>query len=99
MLTDFAQRWPQLPLTVTESGLATENGTRRAEHVVRSLEQIHRARTEGVDVRGYYHWSLMDNFEWADGFAPRFGLYRVDAATLTRAPAGGAETFAALAPK
>ncbi len=78
VLKDFAARYPDLPLTVTESGLATENGRRRAEHIVRSLEQITRARDEGVDVRGYYHWSLTDNFEWAEGFAPRFGLYRVD---------------------
>jgi beta-glucosidase len=63
---------------VTESGLATEVGRRRAEHIVRSLEQITKARDEGVDVRGYYHWSLTDNFEWAEGFVPRFGLYRVD---------------------
>ncbi len=78
ILHAFAARYPGLPLTVTESGLATEVGTRRAEHIVRSLEQITRARDEGVDVRGYYHWSLTDNFEWAEGFEPRFGLYRVD---------------------
>ena len=78
VLIDFAARWPALPLTVTESGLATETGTRRAEHVVRSLEQIQRAIDAGADVRGYYHWSLMDNFEWSLGFVPRFGLYRVD---------------------
>jgi beta-glucosidase len=90
VLTDFAQRWPQLPLTVTESGLATENGRRRAEHVVRSLEQIHRALDEGVDVRGYYHWSLMDNFEWALGFVPRFGLHRVDFVTYERTATEGA---------
>jgi beta-glucosidase len=97
VLTDFAQRWPQLPLTVTESGLATENGTRRAEHVVRSLEQIHRALDAGVDVRGYYHWSLMDNFEWAQGFVPRFGLHRVDYATLARTPTEGATVLGEIA--
>jgi len=96
-LTDFARRWPQLPLTVTESGLATENGTRRAEHVVRSLEQIHRALAEGVDVRGYYHWSLMDNFEWALGFVPRFGLYRVDFSTYDRTPTEGATVLGEVA--
>jgi len=79
LLKDASQRWPTLPLLVSESGLASEVGERRAEHVVRSLEQILRARKDGVDVRGYLHWSLMDNFEWAEGFGPRFGLYRVDA--------------------
>jgi beta-glucosidase len=96
-LTDFARRWPELPLTVTESGLATENGTRRAEHVVRSLEQIHRARADGADVRGYYHWSLMDNFEWALGFVPRFGLYRVDFSTYDRTPTEGATVLGEIA--
>jgi beta-glucosidase len=78
VLSDFGARWPQLPLTVTESGIATEVGRRRAEHITRSLEQLMRAREEGVDVRGYFHWSLTDNFEWAEGFEPRFGLYRVN---------------------
>ena len=78
VLVDFGQRWPDLPLTVTESGLATNTGARRAEHIVRSLEQIQRAINEGVDVRGYLHWTLMDNFEWAEGYGPRFGLYFVD---------------------
>jgi beta-glucosidase/6-phospho-beta-glucosidase/beta-galactosidase len=78
VLTDFSQRWPDQPLLVSESGIATNEGRRRAEHVVRSLEQIAKARDEGVDVRGYYHWSLTDNFEWAEGFTPRFGLYNVD---------------------
>lgn len=78
VLMDYHQNYPTLPLTVTESGLATEVGRRRAEHIVRSLEQIARARDEGADVRGYYHWSLMDNFEWSYGYEPHFGLYRVD---------------------
>jgi len=90
VLSDFSARWPDLPMTVTESGIATEVGARRAEHVVRSLEQIERARVEGADVRGYYHWSLMDNFEWAEGFEPRFGLYRVDLATYGREATEGA---------
>lgn len=77
-LVEFSERWPDLPLTVTESGLATNTGARRAEHVVRSLEQIHEAVAAGADVRGYYHWTLMDNFEWAEGYGPRFGLYFTD---------------------
>ena len=90
VLIDYSDRWPALPLMVTESGLATRVGRRRAEHVVRSLEQIWRAREEGVDVRGYFHWSLMDNFEWAEGYEPRFGLYSVDRQTFERTPTDGA---------
>ncbi|MCA9577636.1 MAG: family 1 glycosylhydrolase [Polyangiales bacterium] len=90
LLTEYGRTYPDLPLTVTESGLATNVGRRRAEHIVRSLEQIELARREGVDVRGYYHWSLMDNFEWAEGYEPRFGLYRVDVATYARTATEGA---------
>ncbi|MFH0805938.1 MAG: family 1 glycosylhydrolase, partial [Patescibacteria group bacterium] len=45
---------------------------------------IHKAIKEGVDVRGYFYWSLLDNFEWSDGFWPRFGLIEVDYKTLER---------------
>lgn len=97
VLKDFSVRWPDLPLVVTESGIATEIGKRRAEHVVRSLEQIQRARDEGVDVRGYYHWSLYDNFEWVEGFAPRFGLFKVDFSSYARTPTEGADVLGAIA--
>lgn len=97
ILKDFAQRWPDLPLVVSESGIATEVGARRAENVVRTLEQIDRARRDGADVRGYYHWSLTDNFEWAEGFVPRFGLYFVDYDTYARIPTEGARVLGAIA--
>src|SRR5262249_51391670 len=64
VLAEFAPRYPDLPLVVTEAGIAPETGARRAENVVRILEQIDAARRAGIDVRGYYHWSLYDNFEW-----------------------------------
>jgi beta-glucosidase len=94
VLADLGKRWPDLPLVVSESGIATEVGERRAENVVRALEQIDKARSEGVDVRGYYHWSLFDNFEWAEGFEPRFGLYHVDYSTYERTPTTGADVLA-----
>lgn len=97
VLRDFSGRWPDLPLTVTEAGIATKVERRRAEHIVRSLEQIARARDEGVDVRGYFHWSLVDNFEWALGFNPRFGLYSVDLATYDRAPTEGSLLLTSIA--
>ena len=97
LLMSASRRWPDLPLIVSESGLATHEGQRRAEHVTRSLEQIHRAITDGADVRGYYHWSLTDNFEWAEGFGPRFGLYTVDYTTYARTPTAGATTLGEIA--
>jgi beta-glucosidase len=99
VLRDLSRRYSDLPMTVTEGGIATEVGARRAENIVRSLEQIERARRDGVDVRGYYHWSLMDNFEWALGFRPRFGLYRVDRMSpgYARTATEGATVYGAIA--
>ncbi len=97
VLKDFGARWPTLPLTVTESGIATEVGARRAEVIVRALEAIDQAQQEGVDVRGYYHWSLTDNFEWALGFAPHFGLYSVDYKDYSRTATEGATAFGEIA--
>ncbi len=90
VIRGFAARYPQLPLVVTESGIATNNGTRRAENIVRILEAVTRVRDEGVDLRGYYHWSLTDNFEWAEGFHPHFGLYSVDYTSYARTATEGA---------
>jgi beta-glucosidase len=97
ILKDFSARYPTLPMVVTEAGIATEVGARRAENVVRILEQIDRARRDGVDVRGYYHWSLFDNYEWSYGFGPRFGLYHVDYTTYERTATEGATVFGEIA--
>jgi beta-glucosidase len=97
VLADFGARWPRLPLVVSESGIATLVGERRAANIVRALEQIDRARRSGVDVRGYYHWSLFDNFEWLLGFGPRFGLYSLDESTYARTPSLGATVLGQIA--
>jgi beta-glucosidase len=97
VIAAYAARYPSLPFVITEAGIATEVGRRRAENVVRTLEQIDRARREGMDVRGYFHWSLYDNFEWAEGFKPRFGLYRVDYTSYERTPTEGADMLGAIA--
>jgi beta-glucosidase len=61
------------------------------------LTQLQRATSEGVPVRGYFHWSSMDNFEWSDGYGTRFGLIHVDYATLKRTPKLSASFFRAVA--
>jgi beta-glucosidase len=96
ILEDFSSRYPGLPLVVSEAGIATGVGARRAENVVRILEAIDRARAAGVDVRGYYHWSLFDNYEWGS-FAPRFGLYTVDFSSYARSATEGADVYGAIA--
>jgi beta-glucosidase len=98
LLMKEAWRRYRLPIYVTEGGIADEKGTMRGALIRGQVEAIQRARAEGVAVEGYFHWSLLDNFEWEKGYRPRFGLYRVDRQTLARTPAGGADVFAALAP-
>ncbi len=74
----------RLPIYITEHGLADREDTSRAWYITESLKSVARALQEGVDVRGYLHWSLLDNFEWNKGFWPRFGLVEVDYQTKTR---------------
>lgn len=75
-----------LPVWVTENGMDDRGGERRAAYIHDHLGQVLAARAEGVDVRGYLYWSLLDNFEWLEGWGPRFGLYHVDFDTLERRP-------------
>lgn len=96
VIRGFAARYPQLPLVITEAGIASTSGARRAENIVRILEAVTRVRDEGADIRGYYHWSLTDNFEWAEGFGPRFGLYNVDYTSYARTPTEGADVYKAI---
>jgi beta-glucosidase len=74
----------KLPVWVTENGIDDRTGTRRPSFIHRHLKALLDARAEGVDVRAYLHWSLLDNFEWLEAWGPRFGLYRVDFQTLER---------------
>lgn len=74
------------PIYITENGLADAKDEKRPWFLVESLKQVHRAIQDGADVRGYLHWSFMDNFEWAEGFWPRFGLVEIDYETLERKP-------------
>lgn len=97
VITAHAKRYPALPLIVSESGIATDVGRRRAETIVRILEAVARARDAGAVLRGYYYWSLTDNFEWAEGFGPHFGLYAVDYGSYARTPTEGADVLSQIA--
>ncbi|MCB9646185.1 MAG: glycoside hydrolase family 1 protein [Deltaproteobacteria bacterium] len=86
-----------LPMYVTENGLDDRDDSRRAAYLFDHLGAVLDAVDAGVDVRGYFHWSLMDNFEWLEGFGPRFGLYSVDYATQARTPTRAAALFQEIA--
>ena len=73
-----------LPIYVTENGIATEDDAERIEYTTLHLEQVHAAIQRGRDVRGYFYWSLLDNFEWNEGYRPTFGLIAVDRSTKER---------------
>jgi beta-glucosidase len=75
-----------LPLWITENGIADDSGAQRNRFLHEHLSAVAEALRSGIDVRGYLHWSLLDNFEWLEGIGPRFGLYRVDFETLERTP-------------
>jgi beta-glucosidase len=80
----YASKETGVPIMVTENGIATNDDTRRVEYYQRALAGLKRAIDDGVDVRGYVTWSLMDNFEWMSGFEPKFGIVAVDLATQRR---------------
>ncbi|WP_415923645.1 GH1 family beta-glucosidase [Streptomyces sp. ME12-02E] len=90
LLTAFRDRYGERlpPVTITENGCAYEglDDRERIAYLDGHLRALHAAMEAGVDVRGYFVWSLLDNFEWAEGYARRFGLVHVDFATLERTP-------------
>ncbi len=73
-----------LPIFITENGICDADDLNRAEFIYLHLKALKRAMKKGVDIRRYYHWSTMDNFEWAEGVSARFGLYHVDFETQAR---------------
>jgi beta-glucosidase len=75
-----------VPVYVTENGIGTADDTRRIEYITRALGGVHRCLEDGIDVRGYFYWSLLDNFEWVLGYVPTFGLVEVDRTTFERRP-------------
>lgn len=91
VLMDFSDY--HLPIYITENGLASTNDDRRCRFLISYLKEIYHAIVSGIDVKGYFHWSLIDNFEWADGYNPRFGLIEVDYQTQKRLPRPSAYVF------
>jgi beta-glucosidase len=86
-----------VPLSVTENGIGTTDDDQRIDYVRQALEGVLDAIADGVDVRGYTYWSLLDNFEWALGYKPRFGIVGVDRETFVRTPKPSAAWLAGVA--
>ncbi len=82
------------PIYITENGLADTTDRHRTWFIEESLKSVAQSIKEGIDIRGYFHWSLTDNFEWNKGFWPRFGLIEVDYGTLSRHPRPSAARYA-----
>ena len=82
-----------VPIYITENGLPDADDDQRPRYLLTHLAQVQRAIAEGVDVRGYYHWSFTDNFEWAEGWALRFGLIALDEKTQVRTPRRSAQLY------
>jgi beta-glucosidase len=87
----------QTPLLVTENGISTTDDTERIEYVRRALLGVLACLADGIDVRGYTYWSLLDNFEWAYGYRPTFGLVAVDRTTQERTVKPSAQWLGAVA--
>lgn len=82
-----------LPLMITENGLADADDSHRAAFMADHVAAVEEAERRGVPVAGYLHWSLVDNYEWLDGYGPKFGLFEVDRKTRQRRPRASAALF------
>jgi beta-glucosidase len=81
------------PIYITENGLPDHDDDQRPRFLLSHLAEVQRAIAEGVDVRGYYHWTFTDNFEWAEGWGLRFGLVALDPETQARKPRRSARLY------
>jgi beta-glucosidase len=103
VLTRVHREYPAIPLFVTENGAAfpdepaldgTVADPDRVAYLDSHFRAAHRAIADGVDLRGYFVWTLMDNFEWGHGYTKRFGLVHIDYDTLKRTPKDSARWYA-----
>jgi beta-glucosidase len=97
ILVAIHQRFPLLPIDITENGVADKTDSLRPQFIEDHLYQVSQAIQAGVPVEGYCHWSLLDNFEWDSGFTPRFGLYEMDYKSLKRIPRPSALLYSKIA--
>ena len=89
----------KLPILITENGICANNDSERTDFIKGHLKEVSRAIKDNAPVFGYMHWSLLDNFEWAHGYGPRFGLIEIDYATETRTVRPSAYAYAEIIKK
>lgn len=82
-----------VPLIITENGIATKDSQKKIRFMKKHIDVIERCIKQGMDIRGYFYWSLIDNYEWLQGLDARFGLYKVNFETLERIPTNAAAYY------
>lgn len=95
VIMELVKRY-QLPIYITETGIADKEDRQRAWYITEVLKYVHKAIADGADVRGHLIWSLIDNFEWAYGFTQKFGLFAYDLKTFERRARSSAELYATI---
>jgi len=85
-----------VPLIITENGIATRDDQKKIKFMKRHIDVLERCLTQGIDIKGYFYWSLIDNYEWLQGLDACFGLYRVNFDTLERRPTNAAAYYSYL---
>jgi beta-glucosidase len=95
-LLRLARTFPRVPLFVTENGMYDPTDAQRPAYLESHVRAVHDAIARGADVRGYFAWSLVDNFEWAEGWSTPFGLLALDRETQARTPRRSAEVFSVI---
>lgn len=93
----YAHQAAGVPILVSEHGVGTDDDAIRTRFIPEALAGLKQAIDDGVPVRGYCHWSLLDNFEWIFGYKPKFGLHSVDPVTFARTPKPSAAVYGAIA--
>jgi beta-glucosidase len=83
----------RVPLIITENGIATRDCQKKIRFMRKHVDVLENCIRQGMDIRGYFYWSLIDNYEWLQGLDARFGLYKVDFNTLERTPTNAAAYY------
>jgi len=83
-----------IPIIMTENGIGTDDDEQRIRYLTQALAGLSNVIADGIDVRGYFQWSLLDNFEWTFGYRPKFGIVAVDRTTFERTPKPSAHWYA-----